>query len=306
MTRSGLGRLVHWCVDSFASEAESAARWADCYMAVPDRAERARRMIGDLSARVVGAGYPRHFVEELPGVRGRLRTEAAYLVFRLVKIQLYVAAAMGHRMDDREALEAQSLLLLAMALGEPPEWRSQQQAESRLEEILDQRVAAVEALPHATAMLGAFEFLTLAAAADVAAAWFDDMHLSGRDLDALRRSSAERTAVVLGLLKLMARADGTLSRPEEGVLDEVARVLPHVDPADLRRAVAEMSVERLPEILPFAEERQGLLDCMLAVATADGRLAPEEEGLCREVARVLEIPDEEVTRRVARLPLLRS
>lgn len=320
----GLLPYLAWCVQAFAPEAESAARWADQFLAFPDRLERARRMIGDLSARVSASGTPRAFVEEFPGVRGRLQVETAYLVFRMVKIHLYVAAAQGIPLADLRLLEDQSLLLMGTELGLPPFEgaladrggasdvlgrhfrRGREEAADLLQDAFESRVRRLAELPYAGALRGALEFLTFASAADLANAYYDDMALRPEEVAVLSLRSAERAVSVLGLLKLTARADGAVSRQEEGLLEALRQVVPAVDAQALTRALGSLSLARLPEVLEYAEERHGLLHCMLAMASADARLDPVEERLCREVADLLEIPQDQVDVAISRLPLLKA
>lgn len=323
-TATGLLPYLAWCVQAFAPEAESAARWADQFLAFPDRHERARRMIGDLSARVSASGTPRAFVEEFPGVRGGLQVETAYMVFRMVKIHMYVAAAHGIPLVDLPLLEDQSLLLMGAELGLAPFESavsdrggasdvlrrrfpgSRAEAAALLQDGFESRVGRLAQLPFAGALRGALEFLTFASATDLANAYYDDMVLRPEEVTALSLHSAERAVSVLGLLKLTARADGAVSRQEEGLLEALRQVVPAVDPQALQRALGSLSLERLPQVLTFAEERQGLLQCMLAMASADARLDPVEERLCRDVADLLEIPQDQVDRAISVLPLLKA
>lgn len=316
---TGLLPFLSWCVENLAPEAESAARWADHYMAVPDRRERARRMVGDLSSRVVASGTPRDFVEELPGVRGHLGVEGGYLVFRAVKTHLYVAAAQGIPLVDRTMLEDQSLLLLGAEFGLPafvaalaekrpaPKVlrhhfpRGREEAAELLGTELARRVAHVERQSFAGTLRGALEFLTLAAASDFANAYYDDGKVSPEEFAELRRAGARRAVAVTGLLKLMARADGVITVEEEAVLEAIRHLLPEQDAGLFREVMNAMSPGQLPEVLPFAEERQGLLRCMVTMASADRRVDPAEEALCRNVAELLEIPAAELDATRARL-----
>lgn len=290
-----LDRLIAWCVEEIGEEARSAALWEGGALALPDRNARARRMLDELSARVVAVGHPRDFVRTLPGVGPEMRTEAAYLVFRMVQSHLYVAAAQGHRMKDRE-WDSLLLMALALRLADPPLQKGnareiltaafpggRRQVEDRLERELDARVRRLEILPRAA--LGASEFLTLAMSVDLSTAWFNDLRLSPPEMDALRRRAADRAAAVMSLLRLTARADGEVTPDEEAVLSAMAEALP-----TLGGAPSRLEVDSLPKVLWSAEERHGLLRCMLAVAAADGEWGPEEERLCRTVAELLGLP----------------
>ena len=320
----GLYPLLQWCIESFAPEAESAARWADNFMAVPDRKERGRRMVAELSARVAGSGTPRDFVLELPGVRGKLPVGAAYLAFRIVKIHLYVAGAHAMPLVDFPGLADQSLLLMGAELGLP--WFASALSErvpasallrrrfpkghvgaaEFLQEDLVRRVTHLQDHPHSHALQGAMEFLTLASAADFANAYYDDMSVSPRELEELNLNAARRAVALTGLVKLVARADGIMTSEEEEVLAALREVIPPQDAASYQQALAGMSPEQLPQILRLAEERQGLLRCMIAVASADGHLSPAEEALCRDVAGILEIPEADVDRALAQLRVART
>lgn len=290
-----LDRLLAWCVANVGEEALSAAVWEGGRLALPDRNARARRMLDEVSAKVVAVGHPREFVRTLPGVGPAMRTEAAYLVFRMVQSHLYVAAAQGHRMKDREW---DCLLLMALALGlaDPPLRKGsardiltaafpggRREAEARVEAELDARVHRLETLPRAA--LGASEFLTLALSVDLATGWFDDLRLSAGELARLRTRAADRAASVMSLIRLTARADGEVTPEEEAVLAAIAEALP-----TLGGPPSRLSVEGLPGLLGSSEERHGLLRCMVAVATADGEWGSEEERLCRTVAELLGLP----------------
>lgn len=319
----GLLSYLTWCVEHLLSEAESAARWADQFMAVPDRHERARRMLGDLSARVVGGGAPREFVRDLPPEAGArdLSESTAYVVHRSVKTHLYVAGAHGMPLKDPGILLDQGLLLLGAehgladflaALGEPkpaPEVLRRRfpggrdEAAARLIAALEATDSRVQAIPFPGARAGAFEFLTLSYAADLANAYYDDMVVDAREVRELMRAAAERAVSVFGLLKLTARADGLVTDDEEALLSAVRRVVPAVEEEVLQEALRAMSVERLPVVLRYAEERFGLVHCMLAMACADHKLHPAEIQLCREVAALLEVPMEDVERALAGLPV---
>lgn len=315
--------FLSWCVAAFAPEATSAARWADSYLAIPDRKERARRMLAEISARVVASGKDRDFVLELPGVRGRLPLEAAYLVYRLVKTHLYVAGAQGVPLADLPTLEDQSLLLLGAELGLPgfvsaladrrpaPAILQRRFRGGRVEaagfvksELL-RRIAALEGQPFPEALLSALEFLTLASAADFAAAYYHDMAVRPGEVIELGRAAARRTVAVTGLVRLVGWVDGILSVEEEAMLQAVGMVVPAHDPETLREAKASVSPEQLPQVLPFAEERQGVLQCMLAMALADGQLDRAKEELCRDVADLLELPRADVDRVLAQLQAVR-
>ncbi len=311
---SSLILLLTWCVATLAPEAEAAGRWADCYMAVPDRKQRARRMLGELSERVVASGSPRDFVEELPGFQEGLPLEAAYLVFRMVKTNLYVAAAHGLPLVDLPALEDQNLLLLGAELDMPafvaaltgkgpardmlrrhfPQGRSE--ASALLQAELVRRVSSLEGQPYAGALRGALEFLTVASAADFANAYYDDMLVSLQELADLSRAAARRAVSVIGLAKLVARADDAMATEEEALMAALRHLVPAQDPAARQQALATMSAEQLPGLLTLAEERHGLMTCMVAMAGADGMITREEEQLCRDVARLLEISEVEIER----------
>jgi len=310
----GLLPLLNWCVEALAPEAEAAGRWADCYLAVPDRARRARRMLGELSERIVASGSPRDFANELPGVREGLPLEAAYLVFRMVKTNLYVAAAHGVSLVDPAALEDQNLLLLGAELGLPTFTatltgkgpagdllrrhfpRARGEASALVQAELVRRVTCLEGQAYAGALRGTLEFLTVASAADFANAYYDDMLLSLPELVDLNRAAARRAVAVMGLVKLVARADDALAAEEEALLSALRNLVPEQDPSVRQEAMATMSAARLPEVLTMAEERQGLLACMVAMAGADGVLSPEEEQLCRDAAGLLEISNVDIER----------
>lgn len=289
-----LDRLLAWCIENLGEEARSAALWEEGPLALPDRTARARRMLDEVSTRVVAFGHPREFVRTLPGVGPEMRTEAAYLVYRMVQAHLYVAAAQAHRMQDRD-WDCLLLMVLALGLADPPLRGTAReiltaafpggraQVEDRLERELDARVRRLETLPRAA--LGASEFLTLAMSVDLATGWFDDLRLSPQEMVNLRRRAADRAAAVMGLIRLTAGADGAISPEEEAVLGELAQALPTMGGSPSR-----LSVDILPRLLWSTEERHGLLRCMVAVATADGEWGPEEERLCRTVAELLGLP----------------
>lgn len=316
---TGLLPFLDWCVEACAPEAAAAARWADQFMALPDRRERGRRMLAEISERVVASGSPRDFVEDLPGVRGVLPVEAAYLIYRMVKTHLYVAAARGLPLVDVQGLKDQNLLLAGAELGLPPFAsalsergpaaailqrrfpRGRSEAAEIVQIELLRRVAALEGRPFSDALRSALEFLTLASAADFADAYYEGMVVHPQQLANLAGAAARRTVAVTGLVKLVAWADGILSVEEEAMLAAVRQVVPSQPQEVLREAIASMSPEQLPQVLPFAEERQGVLQCMLAMALTDGRLDSAQEELCRDVAALLELPEADVDRVRAQL-----
>ncbi len=312
---SDLLHLLDHIVRTLAPEAEAAGRWADCYLAEPRRRERARRMLGELSERIVASGSPRDFVAELPGVGAGLPPEAAYLVFRMVKTNLYVAAAYGSPLTDPVALRDQNLLLLGASWGLESflaalsergpagtvlrRHLSLEDAAARLETELARRVAPVAGTDPAASLRGTLEFLAVASAADVANAYYDDGLVSPQEMADLVRSAARRTVSVLGLVKLVAGADDSTTPEELALLADLRRLLPGPDPTARHEALATLSAQQLPAVLSLAEERQGLLACMVAMAAADGMLQPAEEGLCRDVARLLEISEVDTDRILA-------
>ncbi|HXE71209.1 MAG TPA: TerB family tellurite resistance protein [Candidatus Nitrosotenuis sp.] len=141
---------------------------------------------------------------------------------------------------------------------------------------------------------GALGFLLLAAASEAAWGWCNDQVLTLRELEAMERAVGRRVAALLGLVQEVARADEVPSSEEGEILYAVRGFAPGLSADELRQAIARLPGEEVPEIFPYAEERQGVLACMLAVACADGHLDPREEALVQTVGSRLQIPPERV------------
>lgn len=106
---------------------------------------------------------------------------------------------------------------------------------------------------------------------------------------------ADVEAMVKSLVAV-AWADGTMQREEQAVLDAliVAFQLDDESASELRSyAGTPRTLDDLPLPLLFDPERRALLQHALLLTHADGRQTPEELAVIHELARRLEIPDDE-------------
>ncbi|MFT4012916.1 MAG: TerB family tellurite resistance protein [Paracoccus sp. (in: a-proteobacteria)] len=127
-----------------------------------------------------------------------------------------------------------------------------------------------------------------------------------------RLSSRDAEVAVAALLVRLARADDRYSPAEQRRIEAVLARRGTLDPEEVaeRRAAAEMIEAEAPDTVRFTrtikeriapEDRRDVIAALWEVAYADGRRAPEEEGLMRLIAGLLGVNDRDsalVRRRV--------
>lgn len=283
--------LVEWCLEALAPDVA----------AVRDEATELRRAgVGPLELRALAFRLSqaedespalRRFFLELPGRKG-LSMEAAWLGFRIVRTALLTSALfpdVPHAMVER-------LLRLAAFVLDPQEFRyalegmAPPDLANRVGRLLEVRTRPLARLPDANAGRGSFQFLTVAAAAEVALAVFDQ---GPADTDQLVRVLSERGFGVLHLLSMASRADGSVAADENRVIRIIQECLAisEEEGADVR---PDPTAQDLRALFPTEEERAGLVGALAMVIAADGEVDPREATMCRVVGMALGVSQDRV------------
>lgn len=111
------------------------------------------------------------------------------------------------------------------------------------------------------------------------------------------------------LMLFAAYADGVVDAPERALFEshverathgqvrpEIARSVIASIEAEVQRAEPALRVRRIAEQLPDAKLRRAALSLAIAVATADGKLTPEERRFLEQAAAAFELSKEDAAK----------
>lgn len=128
-----------------------------------------------------------------------------------------------------------------------------------------------------------------------------------RELGKLGRERVEYLAAFAGQLARVALADEKLSKDEEASIARILRERAHLDKGDVRlvldlmhhesealRGLRNHLLNRAFNECATPEQKLDLVDCLYAVAAADGSVANEEDREIRRVATALLVPHKEL------------
>jgi len=128
-----------------------------------------------------------------------------------------------------------------------------------------------------------------------------------RELGRLGPDRVEYLAAFAGQLARVALADSTLSKDEEASISRLLRERAHLDKADVHlvldlirhesetlRGLQNHLLNRAVNECATAEQKLDLVDCLYAVAAADGSIANLEDREIRRVATALLVPHKDL------------